>query len=114
MDQLIIFDGDVDEAFMDDIKRFMNPILASRKPKNQQKANFLARWDNETGLQTGSAGFETDWLQKFPYASHRINERSSNRIWLSETELSAVSFSTSPNLYADDQVNVFLITGIKY
>ena len=94
------FDGDVDESFVDDIKNFMQPVLASIKPNNQKKHNFLARWDNE---------FQEDWEQKFPYASHRITERSSNRIWLSATECSAASFSLSPNLYVDNQVSVNII-----
>ena len=99
------FDGDVDESFMDDIKRFMKPVLASLKPKNQRKENFLARWENE---------FEEDWMQKFPYASHRIRERNSQRHWLSMTECSAQSFSFSPNLYEDDQVRYLYLIILKF
>lgn len=90
------FDGDMDQPFVDDIKIHMAPILASMKPKNQHKKDFLTRWNND---------FNADWNQKFPYASHRIFERSSRRIELTTEEQSAVSFSLSPNLYVDKHVS---------
>ena len=89
------FDGDIDENFIDDIKRFMAPVLASHRPNNQSKSNFLVRWNND---------FDQDWQQKFPLASHRIFERASNRIELSAAEQSAAAFPLSPNLYVDKQV----------
>ena len=91
------FDGDSDETFIDDIKRFMAPVLASNRPKNQAKSNFLVRWNND---------FDQDWTQKFPLASYRIFERASNRIELSAAEQSAASFPLSPNLYVDKQVSI--------
>ena len=89
------FDGDVDESFVDDIKRFMDPVLVSLRPNNQTKPEFLVRWEND---------FDDDWCQKFPYATHRIFERNNIRIALTATESAAASFSLSPNLYVGDQV----------
>ena len=102
------FDGDIDENYMDDIKRFMAPVLASHRPNNQEKPNFLARWNND---------FNQDWQQKFPLASHRIFERASNRIELSTAEQSAAAFSLSPNLYVDKHVsnlNNFFFVNLRF
>ena len=93
------YDGDTDESFVDDIKTYMAQILVSQRPNNQRKTNFLVRWDND---------FDEDWAQKFPYASHRIFERNPRRIQLTSEEQSAATFSLSPNLYVERQVNYFL------
>ena len=56
-------DGEPKYDYLDDIKKYMEPILASYK--NPNKDRFLYRYAND---------MENDWKHKFPYASHRFGE----------------------------------------
>ena len=60
------YDGDLDQTFIDDIKKFMAPVLESFFPSFQTASRFLCRKRNN---------FEEDWAVKFPLASNRINEK---------------------------------------
>ena len=59
------YDGEQDQAFMDDIKQFMQPILESFLPNDQLQPRFLFRRKNK---------FLANWRVKFPLASNRIME----------------------------------------
>ena len=59
------YDGDLDPIFVDDIKKFMEPVLESFFPSVQNAQRFLCRRKNY---------YAQDWKAKFPLASNRIDE----------------------------------------
>ena len=78
-------DGEPQYQYLDDIKQYMEPILASYT--NPKKAKFLHRYGND---------IENDWEHKFPYASHRFGEFPHVKKELKDTELFQ---SFQPNMF---------------
>ena len=83
------YDGETDQTFMDDIKKFMKPILESFLPNDQLHPRFLFRRRNK---------FLANWRAKFPLASNRIMEYS-GLMGEDDSFYSITDFEQNQNIY---------------
>ena len=88
------FDGEPDETYFADVRKYMAKVLAARNPPRQSKENFLCRQEND---------FAGDWVAKFPFASHRIKEYNAEHAEIPQNERNAASFQHFPAMYEDDR-----------
>ena len=92
------YDGEPDHTYLDDIRRYMDPVLAALQPNRQSRPEFLNRAQND---------FHADWLAKFPFASHRLFAYCGMRRQMTEAEMSAFQFTE--NLYSERVVSYIII-----
>ena len=122
------YDGELDQTFLDDIKRFMNPIMESLSPEDQKDHTFLNR------IRIGSISkifqikfyvlrkylnfiiycnflktmhskkFSLDWKTKFPYAGNRIGEYNFEHV--DDETFSYKPYELDANLYDNYRTKV--------
>ena len=86
------YDGEANHSFIDDIKAYMDLVMASLQPERQNLVTFLSR--------TNNMYFNSEWRRKFPFSSHRLHEHSAMHDPSHQLERTAAS-SYDPVMYLD-------------